>query len=40
MLGMLVIAIVDFFIGAFIGPTNDEEIARGFLGWNGKSFNY
>ncbi|KAK2709719.1 hypothetical protein QYM36_013406 [Artemia franciscana] len=38
LLGMLVIAIVDFFIGAFIGPTNDEEIARGFLGWNGTLF--
>lgn len=40
-IGLLVIllaAIVDFMIGTFIGPKNDEERAKGFIGYNGKLF--
>ena len=32
---ILLIAIADFFIGAFYGPKNNEERAKGFLGFNG-----
>jgi len=27
---------VDFIIGSFLGPQNDEEIAKGFVGYNCK----
>lgn len=33
---ILLAAIVDFFIGSFIGPKSDAEIAKGYLGYNGK----
>ncbi|CAH1967079.1 unnamed protein product [Acanthoscelides obtectus] len=36
-LGLLVIlltAILDFFIGSFIGPMSDDDIAKGFVGFN------
>lgn len=31
---ILVAAIFDFLIGTFIGPKSDEELAKGFLGYN------
>ncbi|KAG8226577.1 hypothetical protein J437_LFUL007269 [Ladona fulva] len=34
LLVILVIAIVDFIIGAFVGPTSEEEVAKGFIGLN------
>nr|XP_050849728.1 bumetanide-sensitive sodium-(potassium)-chloride cotransporter isoform X1 [Vespula vulgaris]XP_050849729.1 bumetanide-sensitive sodium-(potassium)-chloride cotransporter isoform X1 [Vespula vulgaris]XP_050849730.1 bumetanide-sensitive sodium-(potassium)-chloride cotransporter isoform X1 [Vespula vulgaris]XP_050849731.1 bumetanide-sensitive sodium-(potassium)-chloride cotransporter isoform X1 [Vespula vulgaris]XP_050849732.1 bumetanide-sensitive sodium-(potassium)-chloride cotransporter isofo len=40
-IGLLVIllaAIVDFMIGTFIGPKNDEERAKGFIGYNADLF--
>ncbi|XP_071545587.1 bumetanide-sensitive sodium-(potassium)-chloride cotransporter-like isoform X3 [Panulirus ornatus] len=33
---VLVVAILDFVIGAFVGPLTDEEIAQGFVGLNGS----
>lgn len=40
LLVILLIAILDFFIGSFIGPRNDEVKAKGFVGFNGnKTFN-
>lgn len=42
-IGLLVIllaAIVDFMIGTFIGPKNDEEKAQGFIGYNGIKMIY
>ncbi|XP_046400553.1 bumetanide-sensitive sodium-(potassium)-chloride cotransporter-like [Ischnura elegans] len=35
LLVILIIAIADFIIGAFVGPTSEEEIAKGFIGLNG-----
>lgn len=36
LLVILLVAILDFFIGSFIGPTSDEAKAKGFLGFNSK----
>lgn len=36
LLGILLVAIVDFLIGSFIGPKNDETVAKGFVGYNCK----
>lgn len=38
LLVILLVAVVDFFIGSFIGPPNDEVIAKGFIGYNSKYF--
>ncbi|XP_064078062.1 bumetanide-sensitive sodium-(potassium)-chloride cotransporter-like [Macrobrachium nipponense] len=38
LLVVLIVAILDFIIGAFIGPMSDEEIAKGFVGLNGTVF--
>lgn len=35
LLMVLLVAILDFVIGAFVGPLTDEEIAKGFVGLNG-----
>ncbi|KAK9298693.1 hypothetical protein QLX08_008060 [Tetragonisca angustula] len=40
-IGLLVIllfAIADFMIGTFIGPKDDQERAKGFIGYNGDLF--
>ncbi|XP_018323226.1 bumetanide-sensitive sodium-(potassium)-chloride cotransporter isoform X2 [Agrilus planipennis] len=34
LLVILCVAILDYFIGSFIGPTSDEVRAKGFLGYN------
>lgn len=34
LLVILLVAIVDFMIGTFIGPQNDESVAKGFLGYD------
>lgn len=36
LLVILLVAIVDFMIGTFIGPKDDEEKAKGFIGYNGN----
>lgn len=36
LLVVLLVAIVDFVIGAIVGPLDDEELARGFTGFNSK----
>jgi solute carrier family 12 sodium/potassium/chloride transporter 2 len=36
LLGILLVAIADFFIGTFIGPKSNAEKAKGFIGYNGK----
>lgn len=33
---VLVVAMLDFVIGAFVGPLTDEEVAQGFVGLNGE----
>ncbi|XP_045605919.2 bumetanide-sensitive sodium-(potassium)-chloride cotransporter isoform X1 [Procambarus clarkii] len=38
LLVVLLVAILDFIIGAFVGPLSDEEIAMGFIGLNGTVF--
>nr|AJO70198.1 sodium-chloride cotransporter [Cherax cainii] len=39
LLVVLLVAILDFIIGAFVGPLTEEEIAQGFTGLNGTVFN-
>ncbi|XP_017891729.2 bumetanide-sensitive sodium-(potassium)-chloride cotransporter-like [Ceratina calcarata] len=34
LLVILLLAIADFVIGTFIGPKDDEERAKGFIGYN------
>lgn len=36
LLVILLVAIVDFMIGTFVGPKSDTERAEGFLGYNSK----
>jgi len=36
LLVILLIAIVDFMLGTFIGPKSDSEKAKGFLGYDSK----
>lgn len=36
MLFILIAAMIDFFIGTFVGPKSDEEVAKGFVGYNSK----
>lgn len=36
LLVILLIAIVDFIVGTFVGPKSDLEQAKGFLGYNSK----
>lgn len=38
LLFVLLVAMFNFVIGAFIGPLNDEEVAKGFIGLNGSLF--
>lgn len=38
LLVILLVAIVDFVIGTFIGPKSDLEQAKGFLGYNSNNF--
>lgn len=33
---VLVASQVDFIVGSFIGPINNEEKAKGFIGYDGK----
>lgn len=37
MLVILVAAQVNFIVGSIIGPVDDEERAKGFIGYNSKS---
>lgn len=32
---ILLVAILDFLIGAFIGPLDSDEFSRGYVGFNG-----
>lgn len=34
---ILLLAIVDFMIGSFVGPKSDKERAQGFIGYNGNA---
>jgi hypothetical protein len=36
LLFVLIASQIDFVIGSFLGPQNDEEIAKGFVGYNCK----
>ena len=36
---VIVAAILDFLVGTAIGPTNNEQFAQGFVGFNGKTLN-
>ncbi|XP_063980196.1 bumetanide-sensitive sodium-(potassium)-chloride cotransporter [Diachasmimorpha longicaudata] len=38
LLVILLIALVDFIIGTFIGPKSDHEYAKGFIGYNANLF--
>lgn len=37
LLVILLFAIADFMIGSFIGPSGDDSIAKGFVGFNGNN---
>lgn len=37
---ILLLAIADFMIGTIIGPKNDQERAKGFIGYNGNTYGY
>lgn len=36
LLFILLLAIVDFFLGSYIGPKSPTEFAKGFIGYNGE----
>jgi hypothetical protein len=36
LLVVLIASQIDFMIGSFLGPQDDEEIAKGFVGYNCK----
>jgi len=36
LLVILLVAMLDFVIGAFVGPMNDLEFSKGWVGLNGK----
>jgi hypothetical protein len=36
LLVILLVAMIDFVIGAFVGPMNDLELAKGWVGLNGN----
>lgn len=36
LLVVLIAAQVDFIVGTFIGPVDNEEKAKGFIGYNGE----
>lgn len=40
LLVILLAAIADFFAGSLYGPKSDSEKAKGFVGYNGKYFNF
>jgi hypothetical protein len=37
LLFVLITSQVDFVIGSFLGPQDDDEIAKGFVGYNCES---
>lgn len=38
LLVILLLAVVDFFIGSFIGPRSDDVKAKGFIGYNRRYY--
>lgn len=36
LLVVLILSQIDFMIGTAIGPKGNEEVAKGFVGYNGK----
>lgn len=36
LMGILIVALANFIVGSFIGPTGVEDIAKGFVGYNCK----
>lgn len=36
LLFLLIGSQIDFVVGAFIGPMDDEQVAQGFIGFDGK----
>lgn len=36
LLVILLIALVDFLIGSFVGPKDDKEYAKGFVGYDSE----
>jgi len=38
MLVVLLVALSNFIAGSIIGPENDIEASRGFIGYNSKDF--
>lgn len=35
LLVILLVAIADYVIGSLVGPKSDEDLAQGFVGYNG-----
>ncbi|PNF22995.1 hypothetical protein B7P43_G10392 [Cryptotermes secundus] len=38
LLFVLIASQIDFMVGSFLGPQDDEEIAKGFVGYNSETF--
>lgn len=36
LIAIIVVAMVDFMVGTFMGPKDVEEISKGFVGLSGK----
>ena len=36
LMGILVVSLGNFLVGSFMGPTSDDEIAKGFVGFDGN----
>jgi solute carrier family 12 sodium/potassium/chloride transporter 2 len=38
-MGILVVALANFILGSFIGPSDIEKFSKGFVGYNCKAIN-
>jgi solute carrier family 12 sodium/potassium/chloride transporter 2 len=36
-MGILIVALANFIVGSIMGPTTDDELSKGFIGYNRKA---
>jgi solute carrier family 12 sodium/potassium/chloride transporter 2 len=36
-MGILIVALANFIVGSIMGPTSDDELSKGFIGYNSKA---
>jgi hypothetical protein len=36
-MGILIVALANFIVGSIMGPTSDDELSKGFIGYNRKA---